>query len=122
MKPLKPTQKRLPLPQGGQEITTWNGKIVFSAHRYLSFWERCKIFLGYEIDIHVTVMTQHFPGKYACGLEAHLTELTQSRDLIRMAKLRAAIKPRWGKVPKIPDTATQYGGYPGVAPSDSGRK
>lgn len=118
MKPLKPTQKRLPLPQGGNEITEWKGKMELTAHRYFSFWDRCKIFLGYEIDISVTILTQHFPGKYAPEVKAELTELTQSRDLVPVAKMRAAIKPRWGKVPVIPPSATQYGFNPPPSTAD----
>lgn len=109
MKPLSPTQRRLVTPDGKREITNWTAKIDFSGHRKFNWIERIKIALGYELDINVMIVSQHTPGKYAPQIDAVVTELTQSRESVAMAKLRHAIKPRWGKVPTISKDVHQYG-------------
>ena len=97
--PLKPGTIRSVAPDGKKILSTWRGKLLFHQHVRFNFWQALKILLGYEMDCHVTIITEHLSGKYAVSFQPVLSAITDQKEVKTIGKLRHLFRPRVSEAP-----------------------
>ena len=98
--PLKPGQVRTVGPDGRTILSTWKAKILFTQHVSFNFWQRVKLLLGYDMDVAVTIFTEHHPGKYAPKFEPTLTILNDKGEVKAVGKLKHGLRPSVVQAPQ----------------------